>query len=1792
MTTSYSFQHSEFTTLVELLQYRAMHQFDHPAFVFLKNGEEEEKSITYRELDRRARLIAARLQYLGATGKRALLLFPPGLDYIASFFGCLYAGVIAVPVYPPRANQSLSRLQAIRLDAQAEIALSTRLIFERVEQLLTQAFDWMSMQWLTTDSLDNGLDCADAAEWHYPELHGETLAFLQYTSGSTSTPKGVMVTHRNLLHNSALICQGFQNGADSRGVIWLPPYHDMGLIGGILQPLYAGTTTVIMSPVDFLQKPIRWLQAISHYRATVSGGPNFAYDLCVQKIPPEKRSVLDLSSWAVAFNGAEPIRADSLERFVEAFAPHGFRREAFYPCYGMAETTLFVSGGNTATIPTLKTVQADSLSQNQVVVAQENTENTRTLVGCGQISSGMEVAIVHPDDHIRGSSNQVGEIWVAGDSVTLGYWNRPELTENTFHAYLKTGEGPFLRTGDLGFLQDGELFITGRLKDLVIIRGRNYYPQDIELTVERSHPALQRNSGAAFALEVNGEEQLIVVQEVERHHQKWDLDEVVESIRRAVGEHHDLKLYGVLLLRFGSIPKTSSGKIQRYACGKGFLEDNLKVVKRWVLNEDCVPGCDVAGDRSTPIATPPDSPSVAAMQAWLVTYLANYLKLQPGQIDVQSSFASYGLDSRDAVALSSDLENWLKRELPATLAYDYPSIAALSRYLAGECRAETNQPTASQITAEPIAIIGIGCRFPGAQTVEEFWQLLHQGKDAVTSIPADRWQFQTFQRVGNSQQSYWGGFLNQVDQFEPSFFSISPREAVRMDPQQRLLLEVVWEAMEYAGLLPSGLAGSQTGVFVGISSSDFAEFQSRTGDDTSIYAVTGNSHSIAANRLSYLLDLRGPSLAVDTACSSSLVAVHLACQSLRTGECQTAFAAGVNLILSPALTTGFSQAGMIAPDGHCKTFSDDADGYVRGEGCGVVILKRLSDAVRDGNQVLALIRGSAVNQDGLSNGLTAPNGTAQQAVIRQAWQNAGVMPNQISYVEAHGTGTALGDPIELNALKAVLLQERSLEQWCAIGSVKTNIGHLEAAAGIAGLIKVVLSLQHNEIPAHLHFNQLNPLISLAETSLLIPTTARVWRGQTPRIAAVSSFSFGGTNAHVVVEQSTASFVSGEVERSWHLLVLSAKTQAALGAAATNLSSYLRRHPHLNLADVTYTLQMGRSEFHYRHTILCKNLENAVQALAAADIGTQRLLSDDMRTVVFLFPGQGTQQIWMAQEVYRSEPLFRQTFDRCCELLKPHLNLDLRQIVYPSEGEAEFASQQLEQTALAQPALFVVEYALAQLWISWGVRPAAMLGHSVGEYVAACLAGVFSLEEALALVSVRGRLMQQLPPGDMLSIALSPSDVRPMLTSDLALAAHNAPELCVVAGAPTAIDDLKERLQQAGIAYTPLHTSHAFHSPMMQPILADFREQVNRINLQAPQIPYLSNLTGAWITSEAATNSDYWAAHLRQPVRFAEGMQTLLADPRRILLEVGPGQTLTILAKRNATTSNAPILPSLRRSGAAQSDTEVLFTALGQLWLQGVTVDWTGVNQGYKRPCIPLPTYPFQRERYWIDTPVTRVEPQSPDEWEAIPTVLVTADGMINQISDVTVSRDITKSNGTAKRPLNGHFSEIRDGYSNGNGSRSENLIESGNDSRAISTALHPRPSLKQEYVAPTSPVEHSLAAIWQEVLGLQAIGIYDNFFELGGDSILGTQIAAKANNAGLPLSPVDLFQQPTIAQLAAIATTPSAQPSLNGAAIPAGLTDTVLSAQNCYRLSPMQQGLLFHSLYSGTSGMYLYLDRV
>ncbi|MBV9761972.1 MAG: SDR family NAD(P)-dependent oxidoreductase [Acidobacteriaceae bacterium] len=891
-----------------------------------------------------------------------------------------------------------------------------------------------------------------------------------------------------------------------------------------------------------------------------------------------------------------------------------------------------------------------------------------------------------------------------------------------------------------------------------------------------------------------------------------------------------------------------------------------------------------------------------------------------------------------------------------------------------------------------IAIVGMAGRFPGSDTLEEFWLNLKNGVEGIHFLSDAELQALGVPRPATKKKQFVNAaaLVGKIDQFDAAFFGYTPREAELMDPQHRLFLECAWEAMECAGYHAETYAGL-IGVYAGTSLSSYLLYNvlpnmSDMHSETNFEAMIGNDKDFLSTRVAYKLNLKGPAIDVQTGCSTSLVAVHLACQSLLCYQCDMALAGGVSIQVPQRSGYYYVEDGIHSPDGHCRAFDAQARGTMFGNGLGIVVLKRLSDALHDRDHIHAVIRGSAINNDGARKvGYTAPSVEGQSNVITAAQTLAGVTPQTITYIECHGTGTNLGDPVEVLALANAFRNAGNRKRFCALGAVKTNIGHLDAAAGVAGLIKTVLALKHKLLPPTLHFESPNPQIDFDHSPFFVNSSLREWTGvPLPRRAGVSSFGIGGTNAHVIVQEAPSA-LSPAPSRSHQLLLLSAKTPDALEAVTSRLAGHLRHHPHSELADAAYTLAVGRKSFDFRRVVVASDSADALQALQANDSARvyTRQYKEPARPVVFMFPGGGAQYAQMGFDLYHAEPVFRDHVDLCAGILHPWLGFDIRTFLYPADKGLN--SSKMKQPIVGLPALLVTELALAKLWISWGIVPHAFIGHSLGEYTAAALAGVFSIEDALALVVTRARLFERLQPGAMAAVPLPASDVEPLLGDALSLAAVNSETQCLVSGAQAAIDDFIRRLEEDEIECRGLQIDVASHSHMVEPILEPFADFLRTLELHAPQVPYISNVTGDWITEQQATNPDYWVRHLRETVLFGPGLQKLLSSTAPLLLEVGPGHTLATLAK----TTVAAGLPvtSMRHPYDHQSDVAFLLAAAGKLWLAGVPLDWRKFYSGEQRMRVPLPSYPFEQQRYWMEPPhashaakVTLDKVDDIDEW--------------------------------------------------------------------------------------------------------------------------------------------------------------------------------------------------------------------
>jgi phthiocerol/phenolphthiocerol synthesis type-I polyketide synthase E len=1005
-----------------------------------------------------------------------------------------------------------------------------------------------------------------------------------------------------------------------------------------------------------------------------------------------------------------------------------------------------------------------------------------------------------------------------------------------------------------------------------------------------------------------------------------------------------------------------------------------------------------------------------------------------------------------------------------------------------------SNPTEKTDQLQGVAIVGMAGRFPGATNVEAFWKNLEKGVESISAFSEDQLLETGIDPELLTSAAYVkaSAVLGDVELFDADFFGFTPREAEVTDPQHRIFLECAWEALENAGYDPGQFDG-RIGVFAGAGLHCY--YQHHIAANPRLLKLLGElprfiaiEKDFLSTRVSYRLNLKGPSISLQTACSTSLVAVHLGCQSLLNGDSDMVLAGGVSIKLPQASGYLYQEGSILSSDGHCRAFDAAASGTVFGSGAAIVVLKRLAEAVADGDRVYAVILGSAINNDGaIKVGYTAPSVEGQATVIAEAIAMAGITGDDVSYVETHGTGTKLGDPIEIAALSQAFRTTTDRKQFCAVGSLKTNVGHLDAAAGVAGLIKVALALQNQKLPPSLHFKDPNPCIDFVASPFFVQKALTNWNpANGRRIAGVSSFGIGGTNAHVVVEEPSA--ISNESPaRTWQILPLSAKSPMALESATKRLAECLKSHRELNLADVAFTLQHGRRAFAHRRILAAETIDNAIQLLEGKP--QYRVYSgtaaEEGVSVAFMFPAQGAQHANMGRDLYEHEPVFQAEVDRCATYLEPVLGVDLRKILYPSDCNLKESNELLRQTSMTQPAVFVVSYALARLWMSWGIKPAAVIGHSLGEYVAATVAGIFDLDGALALVAERARLMQQLPCGSMLAVYLDESALRPWLNEELSLAAVNAPGLTVLSGKSNLVEQLAAKLREAGVEVQPLLTSHAFHSVMMEPIIAEFVQQIHHTKRRAPEIPLVSTLTGNWITREQVADPNYWGQQTRSGVRFSPAIQELLKMRSCSLLEVGPGNSLSTLAKLHLPrTDHYRVVNTLPHAKEDRSAVDSVMTALGRLWVTGVPIDWKQLQGKERRRRVSLPTYPFERKRFWIDAP--KIEP-----------------------TEVAASR-ATFTNTSAVAPV-------------------DSIAVTDSEPVVVSNAASVRPELKTRYVAPVSELERTLAQLWQEVLGLNQIGIHDNFFDLGGQSLIAVALVSELGRVfGMRFSPASLIDSPTI----------------------------------------------------------------
>jgi amino acid adenylation domain-containing protein len=1463
------------------------------------------ESLSYGELNGRANQLARHLKGLGVGPEaRVAICAERSLEMVVGLLGILKAGGAYVPLDPSYPKE---RLAFMLEDSRVEVLLTQERMLGSLPEHGGRVV-CLDRDWPRIEE-ESGANLPGGGG-------GDELAYVIYTSGSTGIPKGVAVSHR-AVNRLVLNTDYVEVKATDRIAQASNASFDAATFE-VWGALLNGACVVGVSR-DVSLSPRELGAALREQGVTILFLTTALFNAVARE------DVGAFSGLRHLLFGGEAVDPATVREVRRRGSPGRLLH-----VYGPTETTTFATWHRV-----------------------EDVAEGASTVPIGRPIANTRVYVL--DDALRPVPVGVaGELFIGGDGLARGYLGRSELTAEKFvpDPFGVEGGERLYRTGDLvRWLADGTIEFLGRIDTQVKIRGFRVELGEIE-SVLGAHPAV-RDVVVLAREDAPGEKRLVAYVTAVR-----EPSPSVAELRSYLLEKVPAYMVPSAFVCLESLPLNPNGKVDRRA----------------------LPAPEGRPDLEQALVPPRNDLEKEIAAIW-----RDVLHLD--DVGVHDNFFDLGGHSLTLLRVHGKIRGRMRNaDVKIVDLFQYPTVGALAAYLSAAEVGESAAPgpreraRGGELTRageEGIAIIGVAGRFPGARDLDEFWRNLRDGVESISFFSSDELEAEGIPAALCRDTRYVKarGILEGSELFDASFFGYNPREAEMMDPQQRVFLETAWTALERAGYDGEKYHG-RIGVYAGTGLNAYLlhltsspELMASGGGFPLLIA---SDKDFLTTRVSYKLNLRGPSVDVQTACSTSLVAVHLACQSLRTQECDMALAGGVSIGVPQKGGYLYQEEGILSPDGHCRAFDRRAQGTVVGSGVGIVVLKRLRDALADGDTIEAVIKGSAINNDGaLKVGYTAPGVEGQAEVIAMAQAAAGVEPETVGYIEAHGTGTALGDPIEFQALRKVFRGGNGRNGSCAVGSVKTNIGHLDAAAGVAGLIKTVLAFKHRQIPPSLHFEDPNPSIDFAEGPFRVNARLSEWATNgTPRRAGVSSFGIGGTNAHVVLEEAPPQAPAEQIRRRFELLVLSAKTPAALQQATSDLATHLERHPELDLADAAYTLQVGRRAFRHRRMMVCRDLPDARRALAAREPG--RLLDSHVDQTglgaAFLFPGQGSQHTNMGRGLYESEEAFRVLIDRCAESLCPDLGFDLRDVLYPAEENLAAASRRLDETAVAQPALFVVEYALACLWMAWGVKPQAMLGHSVGEYVAACLAGVFSLEDALSLVATRGRLMQELPKGSMLAVALPEHEVQPLLGGSLGLAATNGPSQCVVSGPPEVVETLKSHLSARGVECHRLRTSHAFHSPMMEPVLSAFRERVSAVERHAPRIPCVSNVTGTWITEKQAVDPGYWSRHLRETVRFSEGISELRKDGPRVLLEVGPGQTLYGLARQVPDCGPDRVVASARHARDHRPDEEALLGALGRLWLAGVDVDWAALHAGERRRRVPLPTYPFERKRYWIDLP--------------------------------------------------------------------------------------------------------------------------------------------------------------------------------------------------------------------------------
>lgn len=1563
--------------------------------ILFVNEDYSEVYLSYKEILERAYKALGVLEKAGIKkGEYAIFVIDGNIDFVINFWGCILGGIIPVPLTHPavfaEGNAAADKIITIWKQLKEPVLIVDEKMKENYNSF-KNSMGLKSMRILGTGEINKG---DTKGKLNLAEV--KSPAFIQFSSGSTNTPKGVVLSHENILINVESMVKGVKLCAEDTIVSWMPFSHDMGLIGFHIAEVAVVAKIINMTTLSFIKNPILWMDLISKHKATVTCSPNFGYKLLLSRIKKEHLESWDLTSLRLIINGAEPISTSLVNVFLDRLSDCGLKKSSMVQAYGMAEASLTI---------TLSPLEKDPMHHNlnrkimgkesKAVVNKEGDHDSILIADLGYVVDGMELRIINSEGEIV-SERTIGEIQIKGRNITPGYLNNPQLNSEVFK------EGWF-NTGDMGFVVNNRLSITGRMKDIIFVNGQNFYAHDLESRIE----ALEGVEPGKIAICAWQDEK----ENCERVALFSGLTDKLEFHSKIIAFLNEIMGINIdYLILVKDIPKTSSGKIKRFALLENFKNNQYNESThsaRDLLINGNTNGDNKSKNKITEkeIALEKDNYLKAIRGIW-----AKVLEMPEEVIPLDKPFLALGGNSIKAIQLL----NYLEEEFKITLSHDIlikcSTINEMNEYLIVFLKDNNSKDSISEnkntgkeinlqqnndLNAQDIAVVSIACRFPGAKNYEEFWNNLAHGKSSITEIPGNRWDINKYYDADRKQGKtycYAGGFIDDPYAFDAEFFNISSEEAEIMDPQQRIMLELIYEVFENAGYSKEAVNGKNIGIFAGTGTNNYFEYHLNTLNMNNIKEFSSfnnlskeqrssfmeewknrfgytedhpnllvdNILNMVAARASHEFNLKGPSLTVDTACSSSLVTIHMACDAIKKKECEMAIAGGINLLLTATPYIYFSSAGALSKTGQSKVFDAEADGFVPGEGGGLVLLKPLNKAIEDKDNILAVIKGSAVNNDGHSIGVMAPNPDGQRSVIEAFYRKNAVDPKEIQYVEAHGTGTKIGDPSEVRAIAQAFSKWKPENQSIAIGSVKANIGHLLNAAGIASFIKVVLALKNKTIPPNVNLSKPNPMIKFADTPFYLTENSRQWQvsEKGTRRAAINSFGFGGTNCHMLMEEAPKSLevdLVVETHLPKQVLCLTAHTEEALRERISDLSAFLKEHEDYSLEDICYTENSRNTALKHRCSVVSASVKELIEKLDKLTL--ENSTAEKSPKVALMFTGQGCQYVGMARALYTVIPEFKEYVDMCSEAFYPHIGEKITDLIYGQNAEEKI----LAQTNITQPVVFTFDYSLGRFLMDIGVKPACVLGHSVGEWAAACIAGVVELKDAAKIVSARGKLMNDLKiPGAMAAVFVTGDKLEALIKNfnkEVWIAAYNGNHQ-VISGAAESVDEFIGMLEKNNIVCKKLKVSQAFHTPLMRPMLKEFQAELEGIEIKEPSIPIVSNITAGFM--EKTVDIQYWLKHILSPVKFQQSIKFIKSKGINIFVEAGPDKTLTGMASAVLLEDSSNILPMVNRK---KDNWEVLLETIGKLYSIGVKIDWEVFYKNFTHKRVKLPEYPFQRKSY-------------------------------------------------------------------------------------------------------------------------------------------------------------------------------------------------------------------------------------